>query len=513
VTKKKKIILWSAISGATFLLVLVLILVWTFQEAHLTRRLERVIAEHLNLDTTIGDVSFQLLPRPRVMVTDLILRVPNQADLPPFITMAHLSVDVGLLSALRHHVDTVHVDGLKIMVPPGKRRDAVAIPQNATGTKRDIVINHLISHDAELSFVGARKDHTPLTFLIQALTVNDLSFDQPMSFSASLTNPVPTGHIETQGTFGPWQKDDPGALPIAGDYTFTNADLNTINGIGGTLSSTGKYSGQLTRITATGTTETPDFSLDLGGKPLPLTTTFQAVVDGTDGSTRLVDVDAKMRNTRIRTKGLIANLDGPGRHAIDLDVRIDNGRVEDILALVMSTKKPTLTGDLSMQSTFSLPPGKTRVPQRLAMKGKFGLDRAKFTSQDVQAKLKELSRRSQGKEKDEDVGNVLTELNGAFVVKSGVLTMSDLTFLIPGAAVSVQGTYTLEDGRLDLIGTLQMEASVSRAVGGFKSIFLKPFDPLFRKNGGKTTVPIKITGTRDSPDIGLQVGKILKRGS
>ena len=510
-TKRRKIILWTTISGAGFLLVLVVILVWTFQEAHLTRRLERVIAQHLNLDTTIGDVSFQLLPRPRVSVTDLMLRVPNQPDLPPFITMAHISVDIGLFSALRQHVDTVHVDGLRIMVPPGKRRDAVAIPQNPTG-KRKIVINHLITHDAELSFVGARKDHTPLTFLIQALAVNDLSFDQPMSFSASLTNPVPTGHIETQGTFGPWQKDDPGALPIAGDYTFTDADLNTINGIGGTLSSKGKYSGQLTQITVTGTTETPDFSLDLGGTPLPLTTTFQAVVDGTDGSTRLVDVDARMRNTRIRTKGLIANLEGPGRHAFDLDVRIDKGRIEDVLALVVSTKKPALTGELTMQSSFSLPPGKTRVPQRLAMKGKFGLDSAKFTSQEAQAKLKELSRRSQGKDKDEDIGNVLSDLNGAFVVKSGVLSFPNLTFLVPGAAVSLQGTYALEDGKLDMGGTLQMDASVSKAVGGFKSIFLKPFDPLFRKNGGKTLVPIKITGTRDAPDVGIQMGKVFKSG-
>jgi hypothetical protein len=511
VTKKRKILIWSAISGAGFVLVLVLVLVWTFQEAHLTRRLERVIAEHLNLETSIGDVSFQLLPRPRVTLTDLILRVPNQPDLPPFITMAHLSVDVGLFSALRKHVDTVHVDGLRIMVPPGKRRDEVAIPQNTAG-KHHIVINHLITHDAELSFVGARKNHTPLTFLIQALTVNDLSFDQPMSFTAGLTNPVPTGHIETQGTFGPWQKDDPGALPIAGDYTFTNADLSTINGIGGILSSKGKYSGQLTQITATGTTETPDFTLDLGGKPLPLTTTFQAVVDGTDGSTQLVDVDAKMRNTRIRTKGLIANLEGPGRHAIDLDVRIDKGRIEDLLALIVSSTKPVLTGDLTMQSSFSLPPGKTRVPQRLVMKGQFGLGSAKFTSQEAQAKLKELSRRSQGKDKDEEMANVLSQLRGAFVVKSGTLTLSDLTFLVPGAAVSVQGTYALEDGTLDMTGTLQMDASVSKAVGGFKSIFLKPFDPLFRKNNGKTTVPIKITGTRDAPDVGIQMGKVFKSG-
>jgi len=58
-----------------------------------------------------------------------------------------------------------------------------------------------------------------------------------------------------------------------------------------------------------------------------------------------------------------------------------------------------------------------------------------------------------------------------------------------------------------------MEAGMSDVVGGFKSIFLKPFNPLFRKDSAGTLLPIKITGTRKAPKMGIEMGKILKRGS
>jgi hypothetical protein len=57
---------------------------------------------------------------------------------------------------------------------------------------------------------------------------------------------------------------------------------------------------------------------------------------------------------------------------------------------------------------------------------------------------------------------------------------------------------------LDLRGTPQMDASVSQVVGGFKSIFLKLVDPFFRKHG-QTVLPIKIRGTIEAPDAGLNL--------
>ena len=41
---------------------------------------------------------------------------------------------------------------------------------------------------------------------------------------------------------------------------------------------------------------------------------------------------------------------------------------------------------------------------------------------------------------------------------------------------------------------------------GWKSILLKPLDPLFSKKGAGTEVPIKITGTESAPHFGLDFG-------
>ncbi len=84
---------------------------------------------------------------------------------------------------------------------------------------------------------------------------------------------------------------------MKGDYSFSNADLSTIKGIGGILSSTGRYSGTLGGIVVDGTTDTPDFRLSISGHPVPLHTEFHAIVDGTDGDTYLQPVKAQLLNS------------------------------------------------------------------------------------------------------------------------------------------------------------------------------------------------------------------------
>jgi hypothetical protein len=58
---------------------------------------------------------------------------------------------------------------------------------------------------------------------------------------------------------------------------------------------------------------------------------------------------------------------------------------------------------------------------------------------------------------------------------------------------------------LDFSGHLSMKAKVSQMTTGTKSFFLKTIDPLFAKNGSGTVLPITISGTRQSPTIGVSV--------
>src|SRR5256712_7064010 len=84
-----------------------------------------------------------------------------------------------------------------------------------------------------------KPDKLRLEFDIRNLGMKEIGPGQPLRFIATLVNPKPVGHIQSSGLFGPWQADDPRSTPVRGKYSFSNADLSTLKGIGGILSSAG----------------------------------------------------------------------------------------------------------------------------------------------------------------------------------------------------------------------------------------------------------------------------------
>jgi hypothetical protein len=506
---KKRWVKWTLGLAAAVFLALIAVFSWLVRPAHITRMAESGLAEHLKLDATIENIEVQLLPRPAVRGTGLSLRIPNRPDLPPFIAIDEFSMNIGLFSLMRKHVDTVYARGLRIAVPPGDVRDE--LPKREKGSEpMEVIIDHFITEDGSLEFVRRDKDKKPLIFGLHDLHVRDIGFGLAMPFEAVITNPVPTGLVKTQGEFGPWLDGNIVQSPLKGTYVFENADLATINGIGGTLQSTGTFSGIIQRIDVIGEAQVPDFNLDLGGRPLPLTAKFDAVVTGTDGTTVLEHVEATLVETHMIVEGAVLNLEGPGNRALEFGVKIEDGRIEDLLALVIDAPEPGMTGDIVLDARMELPPGKSPVSQRLRIDGQFGLSQTEFTDKGVQSKMESLSRRSQGKDEEDPIGRVMTNLRGRVRLANGNARLTGVTFQVPGARVSLAGSYALDSGLLDFRGTLRMQATVSQAVGGFKSIFIRPFNGLFREDGDRSgaVVPIKITGTREEPKFGLEVGKI-----
>ena len=193
------------------------------------------------------------------------------------------------------------------------------------------------------------------------------AFDRPTQFHAELTNPIPAGLIVADGTFGPWQPYEPALTKVAGAYTFNNADLSTIDGIGGHLDSTGQFTGRLEQISVKGETRTPDFTLDIGGERLPLNTTFTAIVDGTNGDTILDAVSATLGHTPIQARGGVVHMGAEKDRTVELDARIDNGRLEDILRLALKDEPPACSAAASRDAPGA--PGKGKVPLRLKLNG------------------------------------------------------------------------------------------------------------------------------------------------
>lgn len=515
---------WIVI-GAAAALAVVLILFATaafvLRGDVLTPRVVAAMADALNCDVTMDRLTVRLLPRIHVFGSNLNIRLKNRPDLPAFISVERFDVGLGLLSVIRKHVEEVHLDGLHLNVPP---RLMAAMDAGADKTPADggsapspqprplFRIDRIVTHDALVNFVARRAGGRPLMFEVHNLELQNAGVDAPMEFVAGLTNPIPEGQVAARGTFGPWNREDPTLTALNGNYTLVDADLNTINGIGGKTSSTGTFGGMLTEIHATGTSDTPDFSLDLGGKPVPLSTTFQVTVDGTDGTTRLDHVDAHLSNTTIVVTGVVTNLPGPKNHDVAVEASVKEGRIEDLMRLAFDAPQPLMTGDVTLKATLKLPPGPGRARDRLEASGTLGLAGGQFTDDQMQSKVAELSRRGQGKDADEALERVATDFEGQFALGHGVLKLTNTDFHVPGATIRLSGTYTLGSEELDFAGEARLQSSLSKAVGGFKSIFLKPFNGLFRKNGAGAVVPIQITGTRAAPKFGVRMGAVFKGG-
>ena len=349
-------------------------------------------------------------------------------------------------------------------------------------------------------------------FEIHDLVMTDFGFDRAAAFEARLSNWKPAGEIHVKGTFGPWNTSDPRMTALGADYAFDNANLDTIKGIGGILSSKGRFHGVLERIRVEGTTDTPDFRVDVAGQPVRLQTRFAAVVDGTNGNTWLDPVEATLAgSSHIVARGeVVRSQDVKGRK-IYLQITIDDARIEDILRLAIKAKQTPLTGQMKMQTTFLLPAGEADVPQRLQLDGAFSIAQARFTSFNVQQRIDTLSRRGRG-----DTGNsgpsVVSNLSGRFVMKDGRIQLRNLTFAVPGSAVQLAGSFDLKSEQLDFGGHLLLDASLSETVTGFKSVLVKLAQPFFRRPGGGTKLPIRVSGTPEKPAFGLDVKRALTRG-
>ena len=514
---RRRRVAWGiAIGAAAIAIGLAVATALLLSHQNITSVIVRKIHDQLNLDATIDDAHVTWLPRPRVTGSGVRLRIPGQDESPPFVSVERFSADIGLLSAIRRHVETLHVDGLTINVPPGDVRLARRIDPPSTGALpfprfSAIVVDRLMTHDAELTFIPRKPGDSPLRFQIHALEMTNVGFDRPWPFTVELTTPVPAGRVEARGVVGPWNANAPDDTPVSGTYVLRDADLSTINGMGGTLDSTGAFRGGLTSIRVTGQADVESFSLDLGGKPVTLTSTFTAIVDGTDGSTTLQEVQATILHTSLLATGAITNLPGPGRPDVAIEAHVADGRIEDLLAMVLDTPEPIMMGAVQADVQMTLPPGTARVRNRIRITGAFGLVSTTFTNANVRNKIEELSRRSRGKKEDDPLGRVLTDLSGRMNLSAGVVTLSGMRFEVPGATVALDGTYQLGSGEMDFRGTLAMEATVSRAAGGFKSIFIKPFDRLFKKDGAGAVLPIRISGTRDEPNYSVDFGRVFGR--
>lgn len=485
-----------------------------------TDRIVATLSDRLDSEVQLGALTLRAWPGLRVEGAGLVIRQRNRPDAPPLITARRFTVDTSVMGLWRRRIARLWLDGLDIEIPPERKpasdNGAGAATTNGGTTfpeaAREFVIERLETADARLAVIPSDRSKPPKVWAIHRLAMKNVSAESPMPFEATLTNAVPPGEINTSGTFGPWDREEPGRTPLRGTYAFDRADLSVFRGISGTLHSSGSFADRLNHIDVRGTSESPDFTLSVGGHPFPLATRFHTVVDGTNGDTILERVDARFLSSSIVARGKIVDTPGAHGRTVALDMTMDRARLEDLMHMAVKTARPPMIGSLKMQASFVLPPGDADVVERMRLNGRFSIANARFTSPDIQKKIEELSRRSRGREETAPRETVVSDFSGTFYLSDGRLTLPSFAFAVPGAVVKLSGHYGMKSERVDFHGDLLMQARLSETQSGIKRLLLKAVDPLFRRTGGGSSLPIQITGNRNNPSFGIDMHRVLHRG-
>jgi len=508
--------------GAVFVLVAVVGAVaveWALRQAQplMRKRVVETLSARFHSPVELDRLSMSL--NKNVVVSGGGLRIlylagPTKPDArpnaPPMLTVESFEFRTGWRELLRPttRLVTVKVRGLQLNIPPKEERGAAEPddPKRRGQSKLGIAVDRIECTDAKIVIETSKPGTKPLVFDIGRLTLIDVGAMKPLNYDAVLVNPKPVGNVHSTGSFGPWQGDNPRDTPVNGSYEFTHADLTSIHGLGGILSSTGRFSGTLGNLTADGVTDTPDFRLDISDHPMALHTEFHAVVDGTTGDTQLEPVRAVVGHTVLVATGSVKRAAGVAGHDTDLTVVIEKGRIEDMLTLALKANPPLMRGALALKMHFFDPAGPVSVSRKMRLEGTFAIKEAMLNDKKMQQQVDSLSERAQGKPKlanVQDAAVVGSSVGGRFSLADAVLAVPELNLTMPGAQMALNGQIHLVGSTFEFHGKVRTQATASQMTTGWKSLLLSPFDRMLKKNGAGVELPIKVTGTRSTYDLGL----------
>jgi hypothetical protein len=513
---------WLVWTGVAFVLIAIagaVAVEWALRQMQpmLRRKVVETLSARFHSPVELDRLDVSL--RKGVIVTGGGLRIlylagPTKPDVrpnaPPMVVVDWFEFGTGWRELLRPttRVLTVKVRGLAVTIPPKEERGE-ATPDDPKKKKQPVIglaVDEIVCTDAKVVIETSKPGKKPLEFVISRVVLKDVGPTKPFNYEATLVNPKPPGDVHSTGHFGPWQKDNPRDTPLDGSYEFTHADLSSIHGIGGILSSTGRFGGTLGEIAAEGTADVPAFRLDISDHALPLHTEFEAVVDGTTGDTYLNRVWARVGRSELTAVGAVTRgVSVPG-HDIDLRVVMEKGRIEDMLTLAMKASPTLMRGALATKVHLEIPPGPVSVSRKMRLEGTFAIHDAFLNDAKMQAQLDSMSERAKGKPKlanAQDAEVVGSSLSGKFSQANAVMDVSDLNFQMPGAQVSMNGQVQLVGSTFEFHGKVRTEATASQMTTGWKSLLLTPFDKLLKKNGAGVELPIKVTGTRSTYDLRL----------
>ena len=513
---------------------------WPFSQSNVTQSLQ---------ETFPAKVTFQkfrstYFPHPGCVAEGVEFhRLGRPSGTPPIATIQHLSIQAHYIDIFfrPNYLAHIFLDGVHFQVP------LKGTPIEETGwheTPSKIRVGEIFADGAVIE-IARERPNPPLRFDVHRLKLTAVSRNAPFGYDVAVHNPLPPGEIQANGQFGPWNSDAPGQTPVAGEYSFQNADLSVFEGIAGTLLGKDNFQGILQHIETRGHIYITDFMVTHAEHPVSLTAEYRAIVNGTNGDVALQEVTASYLHTTVHAKGEIAGHPGQEGKTTSLYLSVREGRIQDVLWMFVHGKRPALNGVTNLTAYVIIPPDLHPFLRKIRISGDFGISGGEFSKPSTQADVDTLSERARGIKPaevkttevkpsevkpsevkpseanaadaksadvktgrdvaDPNVEDVISNLAGHVEVHDGVAHFRELSFSVPGAFAKAHGVYNLENKEVNLHGTLRTEAQLSQMSTGFKSVLLKPLNVVFKKKHAGAEVPVHLIGTYQNPDFGLDL--------
>jgi AsmA-like C-terminal region len=512
---------WAAWAAAAVVAIAcIVVIVVAIKSPFTQERVAQGLENTVRAKVSFGKFHMVYFPNPGCAAEDVAFAPSSSAGgAAPLLTIQKLEIEARYVDLIVRpgYIARVVLTGLHVHAPlPGV--NAGRSPSQSS-QKPEVRIGEIVADGGELE-VARTDGKAPLKFEMHSLSVQSYARSSAWSYRVAMQNAEPPGEIISDGKFGPLNLEDLGATPVSGSYKFQKADLGVFRGIAGTLSSTGNFAGRLGEIGIHGTIDIPDFKVVKSQHEVHLTSKFTANVNGTNGDVFLKQVDTSFLQTSVTASGSVAGKPGQKGKTTSLDVVVNNGRIQDLLRLFVTSNHPPMNGVTSLKAHVEIPPQKRPFLQELILRGDFGIGEGAFTKPAMQTRVDEMSERARGEKQDkskpqtqaeaDDPENVVLNLKGHVELRDGVAKFSELSFSVPGASARMDGTYNLLNEQIDFHGMLKTEAELSQETTGMKSALLKPLDPLFKRKKAGAAVAVKMTGTYKNPQFGFDAAGEIK---
>lgn len=359
------------------------------------------------------------------------------------------------------------------------------------------IVGRLEANDADLR-VKRRGENPDIEVKFSTLTVSNIGKNRQMIIAGTAHNVLPSVDISLKGVFGPFRWSDMKRTPLSGMISLKRLNLNQMQSLGGTGSGYAIVAGPFNHLDMHGSLNSHDFHSLNSRIPTSMTLDLAATLDGATGNTWFHEARAHFLHSDIYAYGSLI-YDDLGRRHTELFLKSRDTDCGEISNLLLASAPPLL-GNLDFDAHSKVLSGHNSLIDRLNLTGNFRVTDARFRNEQIQTRIEKLSRRIQqshlkGMPSLKDTSLTLV---GNVVVEGGAAQFPSLQLRTPGLIAVGEGALSLAKPTIAMHGQMELDSSLSRAIGGFKGILALPLDPFFSKHG-MTVVPFVLDGPVADP--------------